>query len=97
MWKLIFPKPPHFKCKTSFIWLLLGKSQLGANEWEETPRYLSFVLALIPLPPPILGDVSSEPELLGKVSSYCQSMASEHWGHFSEVVMVMLIYSRPVT
>lgn len=39
------------------------------------------MLALIPLPPPALGNAGPESELQGKVSSGSQPVASRHQGH----------------
>ena len=67
--------------------LLLSGYFWGNNSWEvmngkrQTWRYLGSVLALIPLPPPALGNAGPESKLLEKVSSYSQPMASGCQGH----------------
>mgnify|MGYP006996415569 CR=1 FL=1 len=66
-------------------------SSLG--KWEETWRYLGSMLALIPLPPPALGNAGPESELLGKVSSYSQPVASRHQGH---LLRLMLLHAHPL-
>ena len=51
------------------------------------------MLALIPLPAPALGNAGPESELLGKVSSYSQPMASRHRGH---LLRLMLLHAHPL-